>query len=743
MNDDLTRTREASLRALRGESDVRAILPAFRDRSIASVLALAPIDPLVRSVAAIASGVPSLQAGIDLAAPALSEALRWCIGNDDGGDVLRAWAKVAPPRWGARDAHALDNALHRRQCAPWVVAALVGPEETTAAHLRDPRSVAQAIRCWGCAVPDDPTWWTTDLSPQTLDRLIAVVQTSTYWFSLCWPWLPDAAVDVASIAGAPALRALAQASDAVRTRRADAVRRLFSLDPPAHRNEWIDALIALAVASQMPESWDILVDIIRHDPAYAGTVLERAPWNELPADIQSVIRAHADDDAQCATIVYACGERDTAPPIARWTAPSFFAAVTRPVWDRMPWDQRRAWLDHLSPAAADVAVRALGNHPRLLACTVFGDGLIAAVRRHAASDEEVRSILFPVALRSVAIGDAYAMLESASPIDDDGAFAIIARGSVAPSLDPPAALPLRGRRDIAAHVALWRMARMHGDVVERCAILESIFTGRSWDDADVMLSTLGDEERRRLFSVRCDAVARVLSTLPPGSALPALHAVAAADMTDDESAGHAFSFALRNDGRTFLAAIDAMDAPQRAILAPLPRARRIGAAIRALAAVHPHAAWQIAVALNRANHDALVIGLAAAPPDHRIAVWHALARREKACMLRDVEALVTHIAAPGVASDDRSAIARACGDDVDVFVLIRLLARADATTCVHAITLLGQRPSLIRRIVPILRPDLRRMLEPHVLVHVADLTLHPHAGAMDERRQRPRLRSRG
>ena len=148
----------ATLRALRGESDLRVIAPAFSNRRSARVLALAPgVNVVVSAPGALAGGLPDILTPAECASPALAAAIASLIGTDAGQHVLPTWTEVAPVGWGASHAAALIDAVRRTRCTPWAAGALIGPTNDAAALLTCPDDIAHAVRRWGQATPDDPT----------------------------------------------------------------------------------------------------------------------------------------------------------------------------------------------------------------------------------------------------------------------------------------------------------------------------------------------------------------------------------------------------------------------------------------------------------------------------------------------------------------------------------------------------------------------------------------------------------
>jgi len=126
----------ATLRALRGETDLRVIAPAFSNRRFARVLALATgVNVVVSAPGALAGGLPDILTPAECASPALAAAIASLIGTDAGHHILGSWADVAPVGWGASHAADVIDAVRCNRCASWVAAALIGPCDASAALL--------------------------------------------------------------------------------------------------------------------------------------------------------------------------------------------------------------------------------------------------------------------------------------------------------------------------------------------------------------------------------------------------------------------------------------------------------------------------------------------------------------------------------------------------------------------------------------------------------------------------------
>ena len=175
----------AAVRAVRGESDLDAVLPALGNGRLAQVIACAPdAHPLVGAVAALCGRLPSVLDPLTVADPAFSDALVRLIGMPAGRAALWWWAEIAPADWGRTHAAALRDAAHSGMCAPGAAAALIGPGDASADLLADAWDIAFAIRCWGTSVPNDTT------VPAERQRLLDAAPSSPFARVLCLPWLP-------------------------------------------------------------------------------------------------------------------------------------------------------------------------------------------------------------------------------------------------------------------------------------------------------------------------------------------------------------------------------------------------------------------------------------------------------------------------------------------------------------------------------------------------------------------------
>jgi len=442
-------TLTATLRALRGESDLRVIAPALRKYQFARVLALAPgVHPIVSALGALGSWLPDILTPDECASPALSAAIASLIGTDTGERVLLTWAKVAPAGWGASHAADVIDAVRCNRCDPWAAAALIGPCDASAALLRASRAIAYVIRHWEQATPDDPTAWMNALTPAERGRLLKALRGAPSVAASCLPWLPATrAADVpkrvalADVSGA--LNAYAAASPVARARHADILAALIQC---AERDD-LAALTRLAVATDMDVAWTAIADLLREAPNSADQVVAAAPWNDVRADVQEAILSAAPHNDVCAAIAFARGDRTVPSTITQKTARAFFAAVTRKVWDALSEWEKQAWRCQLVTWDMSLAVRSLGPDPAFMAGAEPDAALVAAVRRHIRDDRTLRHTLLPIAVRDLPPDAVPAIIAALPAPPDPVAFIQIAGG--AREIPPRTARLDRGASDAA------------------------------------------------------------------------------------------------------------------------------------------------------------------------------------------------------------------------------------------------------------------------------------------------------
>jgi len=631
---------DAAVRAVRGESDLAAVLPALTDEGLAHVIACAPeTHHLVRVIAALCGGLTGLLDPITVADPALHAALRRVIGTPAGRFALSAWAEVAPAGWGRACAAALRDAVDRGRCQAWDAAALIGPGDESVGLLHTAVDVAFSIRWWGRAIPAAPTAWADALSAAERRRLLNTAPLNPFAYASCLPWLPLDAAPAAIVDDTIlriALDAFAAASPTARSLHPDLVRQIIADARPSHLAE----LTRLACAMQTDEVWTRVQMLIRESPDDAWRVVVAAPWDDLPEDVRDLILACADSSDVCAAGAAACGRRDAAATNkTEETAVAFFAALDPRVWDAIDAAAQRRWRRALWEEHAHVAVRSLGLRPDILARATLTDDLAHAVRRHARDAATQRAALLPVALRRLPPAAAYALIAAMPTLPrDSGAFFCVAGGRDAPDLIAPARAALRTPADLACAVALQRSMEIDSSIRDRSAVLQHALQGQTWDNLMSFMPLLSARVRADLmpnlgevFDIlahpdRWGALRRALdrlAALPPAVAIPTR--VALGRPWNSHDAAAALADALRAHGDVFLEILDALaNASLRQALLPLPDDPSLARALRALAQDDPPTAQRLARALrDRSWRDAHAPLLKAQQP-HANAVWSAL-----------------------------------------------------------------------------------------------------------------------
>ena len=757
----------ATLRALRGETDLQIIAPALRDPRFARVPALAPdVDPVVGALGALAGALPDLLTPDECASPALSAAIASLIGTEAGNNILKAWADVAPVGWGESHAAALIDAVRGGRCRPWVAAALIGPSADAAALLYETWDIARAIRWWGQAMPDDPTAWMDDLASAERDRLVNALRTVPDNAAACLPWLPDViAADIISRIDKPfllsALAAYAAASPVARTGHADMLSDLMHCADQFH----LDALTRLAVASRMDAAWAEVVRILHEHPDAARDVVAAAPWNDVRADVQETILSAAQQNDECAAIAFARGVRPDPLAMTWETARAFFAAVTPKVWNALPAETQRAWRNVLPWEDACLAVRSLGPDPAFLAGADLDANVIAAVRRHAPNEASLRWTLLPVAV---------------CDLSPDAVPAVVAALPVPP--DPPAFVQIAGcRRDLPPALRDWIVAHptpqaygtaataLHAVLqsitipfAARCTALAEAFAGWSSEEATTLLAALPDTARAVLRpdpEVLADALAHpdrrdafrqaldAIDSLPPAATRPALFALETmvTSLNDDrrQQAGAALAQALRNHGRIFADIVGALNDDARFAVLPRRGHPHDEAALFPLAVADPLVAHHLAHALWAGDMPAALDALAATPLDEMPGIWRLLPDTIRSAIPGDRDALLRDVAAPGHADALAQTLRGWNADDLLPLLALRMLIDDDEARRARGAALLARRPDVAAAILPLLREDLHMLLEhdPRIAVAGADLP-PPSSPAPTPMLPRRRRRSR-
>jgi len=672
----------AAVRAVRGESDLDAVRPALDEDDLARVIACAPeAHHLVRAIAALCGGLPSLLDAPTRADPALHDAVARLIGTPAGRVALWCWTEIAPADWGRACGAALIDAVDRGQCTASAAAALIGPDDRMASRLRSARDIAFAIRWWGQANPDDPTAWAGALSAGERRRLIDDVLRFGTAIAFCLPWLPP---DVARAASRTcsvkiALEAFADASPTARRLHAAIVPHLVARTRPGD----LDALTRLACATGEKEVWTRVQTLIQEWPGDVWRVVAAAPWDDLPEDVRAAILERADPSDMCAAVAAARGRRDAATAaITEWTAVAFFATLDPDVWDALDPAVQRRWLQHLDRTHTHLAVRSLGVRPEILAQASLTDDLACAVRRCARDDTALHWALMPVAAFGAMPSDAHAVIAAMPTLPDAGAFFVIAGGHGDSAIIARARSALRTSADLALAVTLQRCARGDEPVSSACAALTDALRGRTWDDLPPFLALLTDAARAALTPDRDALVARLahpdrrdalrqaldrLAALPPDVAVPTCVALTRLTPWNAAAAAEALADTLQAHGDAFLSIMNALADGLRGVWPPPQDDSALACALRALARDAPSTAQRLAWNLRAHDRRAALLALLHAPPQHAAAVWQALSDD----MRQEIVAVVSAEASdadPPVIRDLLAvlALAAAHSDDADL-----------------------------------------------------------------------------
>ena len=478
----------AAVRAMHGESDLVALMPALADDGLARVIACAPgVHPFVGAVAALCGGLPSLLDQTTAADPAFHDALARLIGTPAGRAALRAWAEVAPAGWGHAHMETLIAAVHANMVDASVAAALIGACDASAGLLHASRDVAFAIRCWGRSAPAAPTAWADALSAAERKRLTDTALRAPSSAACCLPWLPPGMVtqtrlDDASIGAA--LDAFAAASSAARTQHAAVIQRLAARTPPAD----LDTLTRLACAMGSKKVWRrVQMLMIKGSLDDSWRVVAAASWDDLPKDVRIAILKRADRSDVCAAIAAARGKKGVRR-ITCESAAAFFATLDTAVWDAMDAAAQQRWLHALWRTDVHLAVRSLGLRPAILARALIADDLVRAAQRHARDERTLRWALLPVALRDRSPGDAHALIAALPTMPPDpGAFFCIAGMHGDAAIIAPARSALRTPADLALAVAIGMRGahdRSRRDVLQALLTAPAAHHAAGWQALD-------------------------------------------------------------------------------------------------------------------------------------------------------------------------------------------------------------------------------------------------------------------
>ena len=732
---DISPAIAVTVRAIGGESDLDAVRPALDDAGPAWVIALAPeTHPLVRAIAALRCGLPSVPDPLTIANPAFHDAMAQTIGTRAGRDALRSWAAMAPAGWGRAHAAALGDAVRQGMCDSRVAAALIGPGDESAALLHTASDAAFAIRQWGQANHAVPDAWAATLAPAERDRLITALRRDPLKVASCLPWLPP---DVARAESETciveiALEAFADASPTARRLHADIVPHLVARTRPGD----LDALTRLACATGEKAVWTRVQTLIQESPGDAWRVVAAAPWDALPDDVRNAIVERADKSDACAAVAAARGQRDpVAMGITEESATAFFATLNPAVWDAIDPAVQQRLLLALPPGRMSLAVRALGLRPDILAQATLDDALVQAAQRHAPNEDAWRAALLSVAMHYLPLNDAHDLIAAMPLPPDSGAFFCVASRHGDPKVIASARSVLRTPDALALAVVLQGSANGSVAIRDRTAALQHALRGWTWNDLPSIVALLPVDIRIDLMPNAAalagelahpshqDALRRALdrlAALPPEVAIPTTFALRRRNYWNVRDTAATVATALRAHGDVFLALADAVtNNDLRDALLPLPEDAAHADALRVLARDDPPTAQRLAYALRgRFWRDALLAQLHASPR-HAAAVWQALddAMRQAICTAFTA-------APPHVTS-------LAERDPIAALALAALHAEDDDIRTA-GVAALAQRTETLRALWGTLPPEVQQTLRAHLAV--ADL--QPLA-------ETPAIRSRG
>jgi len=749
-----------ALRAIRGESDVGVVLPAFGDLRLSRVIALASSAHAgIHAVAALCGKLPALLDARTNAEPELHDAMARLIGTREGGDALWVLAHVVPAGWGAAHARDIVTAVQNRRCAPRSAAALIGPDDEVAALLSAPEDIAFAVRRWGRAVPDAPTAWMDALSPQHRRRLLKIVQRDPSAIASCLPWLPpdmDDGAPLSSDAIRMSLNAFTVASSTVRAMHAPLLRRLIADARPEHLGD----LTRLACATDMEDVWDRIGMHLQECAGCAGCIVTAAPWNDVPESIRTAILQQTRQSPMCAAIAAARGHATTRPSSLR--AAAFFAALDPEVWDALASPVQRQWIHALPGGDMALAVRSLGLRLEVLAHARITNRLVHAAQRHVRETIALSAALFPGALRDLPTTKAHALIAALPAMPDDpGAFFCLAGGRSDPDVIPRARTALRTPANLAVAVALQRSA--DGDrIQDACAQIAEALRDRTWTDLAPILSLAPDAVRAPLMRDRDDLAVRLahrvhrermrailarMADLPPDVALPALFVLAQRKErhANAHAAASAVAISLQRHGDLSVEIVDTLaDDDMRAELLPSPNHAPTAEALRALARDDPSAAQRLAHALQRGAWDLVLAAIRATPQGHAESVLMALWESPAADAHPIVGAITAHLTALAAEGEADALITRwrrLSRTHPNLALAILALPAHDPAQYPDKIATIAAHAQMLRTLFPLLRSDMRTILRRHPVIDIAlaDLqeTASSPSGARWKRRTHP------
>jgi len=740
----LSSAAEAAVRVMRGESDLETIRVAIKDWRLARALALSnSASPTARTIAALQAGLPALLDESDLADPAVHAFVRSVIDMNGYDDALSLWLKVAPAGWSAGHVTAIMDAMQRGACFPDIAAALIGPSDDAVNAIMKSVNIETVIRQWGRADPNTPTAWMARVSPNAWRRLHGMLLRDRHLFSSCIPWLPPEAIpSTAHIFIPDALDAFADASPVARARHASLLSRMLQTALPEH----LGALTRLALVARRKDVWRRVQDLANESPDMAVTVVVAAPWSDLPDHVRKDMLNAAKRSDICAAIAAARG-RSAHAPVTNVSATAFFAALNPVVWDALPPDAQRQWLDALPVDETHLAIRSLGLRTEFLARARLNNDLVIAARRHAPDAAALCTALFPVSLFDVDVITA-PLLIAAMPETppDPGAFFCIAAQQSPPDIIARARAALRTPSDLAVAVTVQRFTSRPHWVYDRCAALHHALRGRTWSDVSSPLAFLGDHARA-LAAPDLDHLARrmaapdrrvamrraldAIAALPPTVAIPALSALGwRTEHADLQDIAAAFAHALHAHGDHALAVIDALasNALRRALL-PLPDDPHAAHAVRVLARDDFDVGRRLARALERRAWNAARSALLHASADHAHAILRSLPDEIRSALLSNAGTYARSLADAARSDALHTAFQRIASVDPLAALALADIAAHLPDVSERGIATLARTPQIARMLLPLLRSDIQDILRSHPVIDAVCADLSETANA--------------
>jgi hypothetical protein len=732
--------------ALHGETDLHAIDDALSDPMLAKVIALSSnVHPIVHLLAAFSAHFESLATDVDMHAPDVLAAVQSSIGTKAGRRILPVWAMRGAS---CRDTMAWDRislirASECNLCPTWVPAALVGPHPDCVARLHTAHDIARAIRVWGESDSDEPDWWAAHLSRAERTRLLTTLQTSPCAYGSCLPWLPKDDVNLQGIdqRGIPdALDAFIFASPSIRASSTAMLRALAARvgQFPLYGTTIFSLTRLCHVSSALNEGWDIIMHGLRHRASLAEQIVVAAPWNDLPEAIRAAILSYADTDEVCAAIALARGQRGARNVSHRRVALSFFASVTPDVWNALPTIKRQPWIHAMDWNAAPLAIRNLGVDDRfLMRVQSVTDTCIEAVRLHIDNVATVRSTLLPLVLRDMSSRDVVDIIESfPTPPPRPVTFVRLASNVqtvLPPSVEDASVTP--SLPDLCEGIKLLRSAMRESDARRQTHALRDALPPNP-RPCDIMvlaaitpdLSTLAEQisaaaQRRDMMRVLMD-----ICTLPPAIAAPTLHALSflgsARSRDDSVLAMIALADALHTEGRRFTSLMALVKPTLRTTLLPLLEHPDVWNAFSAIAHINPPSALALVRTLNGKHPASFLVDVRTLPPTMVAPFWNALPHTTRSAVIGDIDELVQSLAVPEHAND----LVNLIHTSDPLFALaLRMLNAPNPDQWNWGVSALTLHPDLTVAVLPILRDNVRMMIEsnPLVIFAIADLPSAP------------------